>query len=256
MTALYLNTKSWLFLIIASAISLLFFNSSPSSTTWFTKPSFSPTSAVKGVAVRDTSRALLTPMMRESFWDKPHEGNIPNLQQTREGRVQNLKSRFVLRIKGTNLAWVSMNLDPLAATKMSQARAISNPAVTANPLMAPIIGLRQSSICTTGSLSGSFTSPLKTSSAAVRSTPEQNDRPDPVNMMTRTHASRSSVLNAWARSTIMGRVNEFREPGRLIVISATPFGSRFTSISFSGDCRSMFNRNPMVRKVAFYLKLA
>lgn len=144
-------------------------------------------------------------------------------------------------MKERNLAWVSMNLDPLAATKMSQARAISNPAVTANPLMAPIIGLRHRSICTTVSVSASFTSPLNTSSADVRSTPEQNERPDPVNIITRAESSRSRLLKAWARSTIIGRVSELRESGRLIVTVAMPFGSRVTSISFSCDNRSMFD---------------
>ena len=128
-----------------------------------------------------------------------------------------------------------MNLVPLTATKISQARAISNPAVTANPPMAPTIGFRHRSICTTGSISTSFTSPLNTSSAAVRSTPEQNARPDPVITMTRTKSSASRLLNARARSTIIGLVSEFSSCGRLIVTKAMPLGSRFTSISPSED---------------------
>lgn len=123
------------------------------------------------------------------------------------------------------LACVSMNLDPLAAIRISQARAISKPAVTANPLMAPMMGLGQSSIWATGSVLGSLTSPLKTSSAAVRSTPEQKARPDPDRIMARTESSPPRVLIARARSTIMGRVKEFRDLGRLIVTVAMPPGS-------------------------------
>ncbi|GKV27452.1 hypothetical protein SLEP1_g36624 [Rubroshorea leprosula] len=51
--------------------------------------------------------------------------------------------------------------------------------VTANPLMAPIMGLGHRSIWATMLDSRSFTSPLNTSSTAVRSTPEQNARPNP-----------------------------------------------------------------------------
>ncbi|MFS7901480.1 hypothetical protein Hanom_Chr01g00000151 [Helianthus anomalus] len=65
---------------MASATSWAFFNNSLLSTTWFTNPHFSAFSAVNGVAVSDTSRALLGPIMRESFCERPHEGNIPNLQ--------------------------------------------------------------------------------------------------------------------------------------------------------------------------------
>ena len=140
----------------------------------------------------------------------------------------------------TNLACVSMNLAPLAATTISQASAISNPAVTANPPMAPIMGLRARSIWATGSDSKSFTSPLKTSSADVKSTPEQKARPDPDRIMTRTESSRSRDLNAWAMSVIIDLVNEFSDFGRFIVTYAIPFGSRFTSISFSDSYRSIF----------------
>ena len=133
-----------------------------------------------------------------------------------------------------------MNLAPLAATTISQASAISNPAVTANPPMAPIMGLRARSIWATGSDSKSFTSPLKTSSADVKSTPEQKARPDPDRIMTRTESSRSRDLNAWAMSVIIDLVNEFSDFGRFIVTYAIPFGSRFTSISFSDSYRSIF----------------
>lgn len=104
---------------------------------------------------------------------------------------------------------------------MSQARAISNPAVTANPAMAPTMGLRQRSIWTTGSAAGSFTSPLNTSSAAVRSTPEQNARPRPASTTAATPSSASSRRNAAASETIMGRVSAFSALGRLMVTTAT-----------------------------------
>nr|CAD1817812.1 unnamed protein product [Ananas comosus var. bracteatus] len=61
----------------------------------------------------------------------------------------------------------------------SQARAISNPAVTANPATAPAMGLRHAAMAATGSAAGSLTSPLKTFSTAVRSTPEQKAQPRP-----------------------------------------------------------------------------
>lgn len=80
-TDLYLNTKSWLFLVMASASCRAFIMSSLPSTTWFTKPHLSACSAVTGIALKDTSRARLGPIMRESFWDKPQEGNIPNLPE-------------------------------------------------------------------------------------------------------------------------------------------------------------------------------
>lgn len=79
-TALYLSTRSWLFLIMASAICRAFFKSSLPSTTWLTKPHLSACSALTGIAVKDASRARLGPIMRDSFWDRPHEGNIPNLR--------------------------------------------------------------------------------------------------------------------------------------------------------------------------------
>ncbi|KAJ0035813.1 hypothetical protein Pint_24331 [Pistacia integerrima] len=100
--------------------------------------------------------------------------------------------------------------------------------------MAPIIGFLHRSICATGSDSISLTSPLNTSSAAVRSTPEQNDRPDPDKIITRTEGSLSKDLNAWAISVIIDLVNEFNDFGRLIVIYPIPFGSRVTRIRPSG----------------------
>uniref|UniRef100_A0A7C9CH67 Uncharacterized protein n=1 Tax=Opuntia streptacantha TaxID=393608 RepID=A0A7C9CH67_OPUST len=149
--------------------------------------------------------------MRESFCESPQDGNMPNL------------------------ACVSINLVPLAATIISQASAISNPAVTANPAMAPTIGFPHRSICATGSPSTSLTSPLNTSSAAVRSTPEQKARPEPDRMMTRTESSAARPLKACAISLIIDLVNEFRDFGRLIVTPAMPPESRVTKMRFSGE---------------------
>lgn len=141
-----------------------------------------------------------------------------------------------------NLAWVSMNLAPLDATRISQAKASSNPAVMAKPLIAPMIGFRNRSIWITGSVSGSFTSPLKTDSAAVKSTPEQKDRPDPVKITTCTDSSASISLNAFARSTIISLVSELRDFGRLIVMTAIPPDSFFTWMRFSDPVWSIFTR--------------
>ena len=102
-TDLYLITRSWLFFKIALASCRAFFNNSLSSTTKLTNPNFSACSAVKGMAVNDTSRALFGPIMRGSFWDEPHEGNIPNLQTIIFRHTQN---QYINTFKLTFKLWL------------------------------------------------------------------------------------------------------------------------------------------------------
>ena len=102
------------------------------------------------------------------------------------------------------------------------------------------MGFLHSSIWATVSVSTSFTSPLNTFSAAVRSTPEQNARPDPVKMMTRTDSSLPKALIWRAKRTIIGLVKEFSDLGRFIVIVAMPFRSRVTRMRFSIRVWSIF----------------
>ncbi|GKV41767.1 hypothetical protein SLEP1_g49259 [Rubroshorea leprosula] len=61
--------------------------------------------------------------------------------------------------------------------------------------MALIMGLGHHSIWATVLDSRSFTSPLNTSSVAVRSMPEQNARPDPVRIMNHSKLSFPRALN-------------------------------------------------------------
>lgn len=68
---------------MASATSVAFSRTLSASTTWVTSPHFSAAAAVIGDAVRETSLALLGPMILDSFWESPHDGKIPNLRQTR-----------------------------------------------------------------------------------------------------------------------------------------------------------------------------
>ena len=78
---------------MASATSRAFFNTLPSSTAWLTKPHLSACSPEIGMAVRDASRALFAPITRESFCERPHEGNIPNLHRQFKQSNRALKSK-------------------------------------------------------------------------------------------------------------------------------------------------------------------
>lgn len=80
---------------MASQTSIALLSTWVSSTMWLTRPHFSAISAVIGMQVNDTSRALFGPMTRESFCERPQEGNIPNLHHIEQKQIRKIGHNVV-----------------------------------------------------------------------------------------------------------------------------------------------------------------
>ena len=119
-----------------------------------------------------------------------------------------------------------------AATRMSQAVAITAPAPATVPLSAAITGRRQrrmlritSQVMRVNSRSPAASRANRAPMMSSTSPPEQNARPAPVSTMARTPGSVSSARKVSRSSAYTSNVSAFKRSGRLSVSVATPVAS-------------------------------